>query len=121
MKTPSRILHVITAFDRGGAENHVADLVRHQREEGVEVTVAYLRGGGSLAPEMRQIGAAVFELALRFYGDLRPLIRLRNLIRQGHFNLIHAHLPPAELYARVALLGVSSEVLPLVISKHNDC
>ena len=38
MKTALRVLHVITAFDRGGAENHLADLVRHQRDCGMEVT-----------------------------------------------------------------------------------
>jgi len=121
MKTSPRLLHVITAFDRGGAENHLSDLVRHQRQTGWEVTVAYLRGGGSLAPEMRELGADVHHLALRFYGDPRPLVRLRRLIAEGSFDLVHAHLPPAELYTRLALLGTPAEALPLVISKHNDC
>jgi glycosyltransferase involved in cell wall biosynthesis len=115
------LLHVITAFDRGGAENHLADLVRNQRQTGVEVTVAYLRGGGSLAPEMRRLGMTVHDLALGFYGDLRPLLRLRRIIARGAFDLVHAHLPPAELYTRLALLGTPASALPLVISKHNDC
>lgn len=121
MKTPHRVLHVITAFDRGGAENHLADLVRHQRQTGVAVTVAYLRGGGSLAPAMQALGVVVHDLALRFYGDPRPLWRLRRLLARGAFDLVHAHLPPAELYVRLALLGTSARALPLVISKHNDC
>jgi glycosyltransferase involved in cell wall biosynthesis len=121
MTAPLRILHVITAFDRGGAENHLADLVRHQRRSGVEVTIAYLRGTGAWAAGMREIGATVEDLALRFYGDLRPLVRLRRLIARGSFHLVHAHLPPAELYARLALLGTPASLLPLVISKHNDC
>jgi glycosyltransferase involved in cell wall biosynthesis len=121
MNPPLRILHVITAFDRGGAENHLAELVRHQRLVGMEVTVAYLRGGGSLAPVMRELGATVHDLALRFYGDPRPLRRLRRLLAREKFQLVHAHLPPAELYTRLALLGTSSAELPLVISKHNDC
>jgi len=121
MKTAQRILHVITAFDRGGAENHLADLIRHQRTCGIQVTVAYLRGHGSLGREMRQLGVKVQPLALRFYGDPRPLVSLRRLIKRGGFDLVHAHLPPAELYLRLALLGTSPETLPLVISKHNDC
>ena len=121
MNQPLHVLHVITAFDRGGAENHLADLVRHQRRVGLEVTVAYLHGGGSLAPEMRDLGATVHDLALRFYGDPRPLRRLRQILAQGGFQLVHAHLPPAELYTRLALLGTSPAELPLVISKHNDC
>jgi glycosyltransferase involved in cell wall biosynthesis len=120
MKT-LRVLHVITAFDRGGAENHLADLVRHQRATGMEVTVAYLRGRGSLAADFSDSHVVVHRLALRFYGDARPLFRLRRLIAKGGFNLVHAHLPPAELYVRLALFGTPAKALPLVISKHNDC
>jgi glycosyltransferase involved in cell wall biosynthesis len=47
--------------------------------------------------------------------------RLRKLMAEDPFDLIHAHLPPAELYVRVALLGTPAERLPLLISKHNDC
>ncbi|HEX8680334.1 MAG TPA: glycosyltransferase family 4 protein [Chthoniobacterales bacterium] len=121
MKTSPRILHVITAFDRGGAENHLADLVRHQAASGMEVTVAYLRGRGSLAASVAAESVAVHRLALRFYGDPRPLSRLRQLIANGGFHLVHAHLPPAELYVRLALLGTPANALPLIISKHNDC
>lgn len=121
MKTSVRVLHVITAFDRGGAENHLAALVRLQRQHGMEVTIAYLRGRGSLATGMHALEVKVHPLALRFYGDLRPLARLRRLIAGGAFQLVHAHLPPAELYVRLALLGTSAKALPLVISKHNDC
>ena len=121
MRADLRILHVITAFDRGGAENHLADLVRHQRDCGMHVTIAFLRGRGSLGAAMKELGAEVHNLALRFYGDPRPLVRLRKLIKRGAFDLVHAHLPPAELYVRLALLGHSSAALPLVISKHNDC
>ena len=38
MKTPLRILHVITTISRGGAENHLLDLILLQRQEGIEVT-----------------------------------------------------------------------------------
>jgi glycosyltransferase involved in cell wall biosynthesis len=51
---------------------------------------------------------------------LKPLVRLGRLIRSAEFDLIHAHLPPAELYSRLALLGISRKTLPLLITKHND-
>jgi glycosyltransferase involved in cell wall biosynthesis len=121
MNKPVHVLHLITAFDRGGAENHLSELVRHQRAAGMEVTIAYLRGRGAWGPAMRELGVEVVPLGLRFYGDLRPLWRLRRLIAKGKPSLVHAHLPPAELYARVALLGIPASSLPLIISKHNDC
>ena len=112
------VLHVITAIDRGGAENHLFDLVKHQLASGARVTVAYLRGQGYWAAPMRSLGARVESLALRFYGDPRPLQKLRAIIAGSAFDLVHAHLPPAELYTRLAL---GKTGIPLLISKHNDC
>jgi glycosyltransferase involved in cell wall biosynthesis len=120
MKTALRVLHVITGIDRGGAENHLLDLVKHQRTSGVAVTVAYLRGKGYWRAAFEAVGADVHPLGLRFYGDLRPLLRLGRLIHSAEFDLVHAHLPPAELYSRLALLGISRKTLPLLITKHND-
>jgi glycosyltransferase involved in cell wall biosynthesis len=120
MKTALRVFHVITAFDRGGAENHLFDLIRHQRDCGMEVTLAFLRGHGSLGSAVRSLGVKVQPLALCFYGDPRPLVRLRCLIKRGAFDVIHAHMPPAELYARLALLGVGARRVPMLITKHND-
>jgi glycosyltransferase involved in cell wall biosynthesis len=120
MKTTLRVLHVITAFDRGGAENHLADLIRHQCDCGMEVTLAFLRGHGTLSSAIQSLGVNVQPLALRFYGDPRPLLRLRRLIKRGAFDLIHAHLPPSELYTRLALLGVNPRRVPMLITKHNE-
>jgi glycosyltransferase involved in cell wall biosynthesis len=116
-----KILHVITAFGRGGAENHLVDLVTHQRAAGWAVTIAYLHGSGDWVEPMRQLGVPVHLLGLRFYGDPRPWWRLRALLAGSHFDLIHAHLPPAELYVRVALASLGDAATPLIISKHNDC
>ena len=113
----NRILHVITAIGRGGAENHLVDLVRHQRACGHAVTVAYLRGNGYWAETFREMGATVHDLGLRCYGDWRPLRKLRRVIDDGAFDLVHAHLPPAELYVRFALFG---SALPMLITKHNE-
>ena len=115
-----RILHVITGIDRGGAENHLLDLIKHQRALGMPVTLAYLRGNGYWTAAFEALGAKVHPLGLRFYGELKPLVRLGRLIRSAEFDLVHAHLPPAELYSRLALLGISRKTLPLLITKHND-
>jgi glycosyltransferase involved in cell wall biosynthesis len=114
------VLHVITGIDRGGAENHLFDLVRHQRASGMAVTVAYLRGNGYWAAPLRALGLEVHALGLRFYGDPRPLLRLRRVINGEELDLVHAHLPPAELYCRFALLGISAKRLPMIVTKHID-
>ena len=114
------VLHVITAIGRGGAENHLLELVRHQRASGMTVSVAYLRGTGYWRPGLENLGVEVHHLGLGFYGDLKPLRRLRRLIKGTRIDLIHAHLPPAELYCRLALFGTGRSALPLLITKHNE-
>ena len=116
-----RVLHIITTINRGGAENHLLDLIQGQRAEGKEVAVAYLRGEGYWADTYREAGVEVHNLGLRrYYGELAPLLKLRRIIRGSAFDLLHAHLPPAELYTRLALLGIGRKALPLLISKHNE-
>ena len=115
-----KVLHVITGINRGGAENHLLELVRHQRARGLEVSVAYLRGNGYWTARLEGFGAEVHNLGLRFYGDLRPLVGLRGILKRSNFDLVHAHLPPAELYSRLALLGTGGSSLPLLITKHNE-
>jgi glycosyltransferase involved in cell wall biosynthesis len=118
-KRVMRILHVITTMSRGGAENHVVDLAVGQAGRGADVAVAYLKGDGYWADRLRTSGVRVEPLGLRRYGAIAPFFALRRLLRDYAPDLIHAHLPPAELYTTAALLPTGSGP-PLVITKHND-
>jgi glycosyltransferase involved in cell wall biosynthesis len=114
-----RILHVITTMDRGGAENHLVDLAVAQADRGADVAIAYLKGDGYWAQRLSTAGVRVEPLGLKRYGAIAPCIALRRLFRDYAPDLIHAHLPPAELYTRAALLPPGSGQ-PLLITKHND-
>lgn len=114
-----KILHVITTINRGGAENHLAELVRMQVQQGLEVVVAYLKGDGYWMKTLRDLGVRVESLELVRYGDLSPIMKLRELIRLVAPDVVHAHMPPAELYTRLALLFLYPAPV-MVISKHND-
>lgn len=112
-----RVLHVITSLARGGAENHLLLLAAGQAAAGHAVAVAGLKEPSELAPDFRAAGVAAHALRLAFYGDPLPLQHLSALVADFRPDLIHAHLPPAELYARLALLGRRTR---LVITRHND-
>ena len=115
------ILHVITSIASGGAENHLFTLVQQQVNEGLRVAMACLRDGDSrLKIAFEECGVAVMPLGLGCYGQWGPVRRLRGVLTELQPDLIHAHLPPAELYARLALLDRVYAKVPLVISKHND-
>lgn len=112
-----KVLHVATTNARGGAENHLADLIAGQMARGVEVQCAFLKGDGYWTETFTAQGCKVHNLGMRAYGDPRPIFKLRKILNGVRPDLVHAHLPPAELYMRLALTGRPE---PLVISKHND-
>lgn len=114
-----KVFHVITTINRGGAENHLVQLVRGQCVQGLQICVAYLKGDGYWATHLRALGARVELLSLSHYGDLAPIWRLRSLIKEVSPDIVHVHMPPAELYTRLALLVLHPPPV-LVISKHND-
>ena len=114
-----RVLHVISTINRGGAENHLADLAIGQASRGLEVKVAFLKGDGYWSTRLHAAGVQTEPLDLAYYGAITPIFRLRRLMSDWGPDLVHAHMPPAELYTRLALLGSGSRP-PLVITKHND-
>lgn len=112
-----RVLHVITSIARGGAEHHLLMLAGGLAARGHHVAVAALKPPAELAESFHARGVATHALGLRRYGELAPARRLRALIAAEKPDLVHAHLPPAELYARLALLGRATT---LVVTRHND-
>jgi glycosyltransferase involved in cell wall biosynthesis len=114
------VLHVITTIARGGAENHLYELVQGQLAAGWSVSVAFLRDVGERywREPFEAMGVNVFDLTLSHYGEISPILKLRKIINFRKYNIIHAHLPPAELYTRLSLIGKKS--YKLIISKHND-
>jgi glycosyltransferase involved in cell wall biosynthesis len=116
----TKVLHVITAIKRGGAENNLVDLIQEQIKHQCQVTVAYLKGENYWQSKLESLGVSVIHLGLRYYGELNPAFKLHSTIKSLQPDIIHAHLPPAELYTRIALLGLSTTRFPLIISKHND-
>lgn len=101
-----RILHVITTLERGGAENHLLQLVAGQVASGIDVQVAYLKGAGELVDAFAGLGVPVTKA-----DGILDLLSLRRLNK----DLVHAHLPRAELTA----LLVAGSGTALVVSRHN--
>ena len=114
-----KVLHVITSINRGGAQNHLVDLIQGQIDTyGCQVACVYLKGDGYWSDGLKQLGASVIPLELKRYGEIKPLLRLHHTLQAFKPDLVHAHLGPAELYTRMALIGNAR--LPLIISQHNE-
>lgn len=108
-----KILHVITTIEKGGAENQLVILARQQIASGHEVHVLFLKGRDELLQEFSSAGVLVIE-------NLRNLTFIQQLkeipvLRRHEFDVIHGHLPRAELYAMFLKKSFSK----FVVSKHN--
>ena len=108
----TKILHVITTINRGGAENQLVVLVREQVKNGMDVSVIYLKGEPELEQELLAAGASV----LHSIANKMPFLQLfeLQLIAKIEKSLLHAHLPRAELLTRF-----SAGKNDYVVSRHN--
>jgi len=114
------IIHCITTISRGGAENHLIEIIKGQLNLGFKISVVYLIGDGYWKETLEKHGVDVYYLNLKYYGQIRPILTLKDIINDIKPNILHAHLPPAELYSRLALLLINKKNIPFLISRHND-
>ena len=94
-----KVLHVITGLDAGGAEQQLATLLRHTRHES-DVVVLY--NPGPVAEQIEENGTSVRNLGMRKNTELRALATLYRIARDGRYDVLHAHLYRAQIYARPA-------------------
>lgn len=106
------ILHVITTIERGGAENQLLVLVNEQIRLGYKVSILPLKGRAELLEEFEAIGAQVIlKLAnVPLFFQFFMARRMRSL----QFDVVHAHLPRAELLSIVFF-----STARLISTKHN--
>lgn len=107
-----RVLHVITTIERGGAENQLLVLVREQIKQNFEVEIVYLKGQNELRDDFRLLGAEV-KAASESGNLVRQLLALRQITRNST-QVVHAHLPRAEL-----LVALAKPNGTFIISRHN--
>lgn len=114
-RAPLRVLHVVQPVE-GGVARVVVDLVRAQRESGLDVHLA-CPDGGTLSAEARRWGAVTHTWqAGRSPGPALPResAALRRLLGDVGPDLVHAHSAKAGLAARLVLRGS----LPTVFQPH---
>ena len=106
----NEVSHVITTIERGGAENQLLILVREQVLLGMNVRVIPLKGDPELLQDLLATGAQV-DLNIINRPVLVQIAALRKALSKS--NLIHAHLPRAEL------LSAFSARKNFVFTRHN--
>ena len=94
-----KVLHVITGLDAGGAEIQLALILKYTRHDTDVVT---LYNPGPVAELIRAGGTSVRDIGMRRNTELSALLRLRSLIAEGRYDVVHTHLYRTQIYGRPA-------------------
>lgn len=105
---------MITTIDLGGAEKQLLTLAAKQVEFGHTVFVVPLKGKLELLEEFVAVGVVVDTSLLSRAPLIQALVLRRKLNTQG-MDILHAHLPRAELVCRIA----SNPKIKFGITRHN--
>jgi len=118
-EVPTRVVHIITTLDHGGAEKQLLESLMHFPRT-YQCQVFWIKGPGTLQSTF--LSKKILASPLR--GNLRAFIKLMlsgKFQREHNFAkkplIIHAHLPRAEL---VGVIVAKMFRLPLIVSKHNS-
>lgn len=114
---PRRIAYVIGELGKGGAEYQLHELVRHLDRARFAPSVFVLTAGGYWADRIRALDVPVVEIPRRGSADLGRVRRLRAALRAAAPDVLHTILWPANVYGRVAALGLG---IPVVIAAERN-
>ena len=94
-----KVLHVITGLGVGGAELQLRSILQHTRHDS---DVVALYNPGDVAGMIRDDGVRVRDLGMTSNTQVGAVLRLRELIRDDRYDVVHTHLYRACVYGRLA-------------------
>ncbi len=109
-----KVLHVITGLGVGGAELQLRSVLQNSRHDADVVT---LYNPGPVAEMIGSDGVQVRDVGMSRNTQLAVLWRLRGLIRDGGYDVVHAHLYRSQVYGRPAAWLAGT---PVVVSTEHS-
>lgn len=103
-----KVLHVITGLGVGGAELQLRSILQHTRHHADVVT---LYNPADVASMISDDGVWVRDLGMTSNTQLGAVLRLREIIRDGRYDVVHTHLYRACVYGRVAARMAGTRVV----------
>jgi glycosyltransferase involved in cell wall biosynthesis len=113
IRSPLKVLHLVTGLERGGAETMLVKLAAGMDRARFAPFVVSLMDEGSLGGELRRAGVPLFSLGLRRgRPSFAAVLRLRRIIRQERPDLLQTWLYHADFLGMMAV--AMTPALPLV-------
>jgi glycosyltransferase involved in cell wall biosynthesis len=105
-----RVLHIITLFSVGGATETVISIAKGLMLRNYDITVVsgpFIESEGDMLPVAIEAGIKVIiipELRRNIHPihDIRAFYRLRKMIREGRYDVVHTHSSKAGIIGRLA-------------------
>jgi glycosyltransferase involved in cell wall biosynthesis len=119
---PLNVLWVIKGLGAGGAEQLLVQSARYRDPKRVQPAVAYLLPEKStLAASLERLGCSpVLCLRARSSWDPLWIPRLRKMIHDGEFDVVHIHSPLVAIGTRLAVRSLPRRSRPrIVVTEHN--
>tara|TARA_B110000003_G_C16636412_1_gene528606 strand:- start:249 stop:1382 length:1134 start_codon:yes stop_codon:yes gene_type:complete len=117
-----KVFHLITSLDNGGAENHLASLVKEQIKN-KKIYIIYLRGNDYWKKKLKKKGIKIIKLKLNhlinFFNLITVIYKINNLINKHNPDIVHAHLSSMEIIGAI-IKFFSKNKFKLIITKHLD-
>jgi glycosyltransferase involved in cell wall biosynthesis len=109
-----KVLHVITGLAAGGAEFQLRMLLQHTRHDADVLT---LYNPAIVANLIESDGGRVRDLGMRKNTEVSAVLRLRTIMREGGYDVVHVHLYRSQIYGRIA--ARLARVPVVVTSEHS--
>lgn len=110
-----KILHLSAVQNWGGGENHLETLCYELRKEkDIENAIFCIRGS-ALEQRLQQAEEQIFSAPMANKMDPRFFLKLANLCRKRHFDIIHIHDSTAHTHAVMA--DYFASLPPFILSK----
>ena len=111
-----KIAHLDTETSWRGGEQQILYLAEALREEGDE-NLIIARSGSALESKAKQAGFDCFFVSPKMEWDLFEALSIRRRLRDGNFDLLHAHTAHAAALGALASLRAN---IPLIVSRRVD-
>jgi L-malate glycosyltransferase len=125
LKSRLRILHIVKGLGPGGAERLLCSAAAVRDRDAFDYDVAYvLPWKNHVVPELTRSGVAVHCLGtgkgtLRVITDPRWALRLNDLLRSQHYDVVHLHSPMIAGVVRPMVRALGRRRPKLVSTEHN--
>ncbi|MGW3469864.1 glycosyltransferase [Saccharopolyspora sp. NPDC000995] len=103
-----KVLHVITGLGVGGAELQLRSILQHTKHDS---DVVSLYNPGDVAQMITGDGVRVRDLGMTHNTQVGAVLRLRDVIREGRYDVVHTHLYRACVYGRLAARLAGTKVV----------